>query len=127
MSLDTTEIPALRKYIFTMAGKSGKVAAFQRHCIGIRLLLSEMQLSCIGSKPMMKRDHLLMIWTKLRMGSDSHFGALKDELVKTSVNPIVAKFDSAADGWLTITETLCKGFCSVCQMLILDSHDANSL
>ncbi|KAL5444628.1 hypothetical protein PMIN06_008368 [Paraphaeosphaeria minitans] len=70
LSVGMTEIPALRSHILSLAAKSGKVEQFQRHCMFIRVLSNEMELACIGARPMMKRDHLLKILLDIQIGPD---------------------------------------------------------
>lgn len=113
MSVDMTEIPAVRSHMFSLIARSGKLEAFQRHCIGIRLLLSQMQMSCIGSKPMMKRDHLLETLRKLKKDYSHQLKGLVKDIFKNSGDPIVSRFDTAADSWFSSAEKLCQKFSSV--------------
>jgi hypothetical protein len=112
LSLEMTGIPALRYHILSLAAKSGKVEQFQRHCVFIRVLLNEMELSCIGSRPMMKRDHLLKILLEVQM-NQNHFQALTSDLMKTAVVPVVAKFNTAMDAWLSFAEKFREKLSSV--------------
>lgn len=61
LSATMTEIPHVRSYLFSLANKAGKVDILKHYCAQVRSLLNQMELSCIGFKPMMKRDHLLKI------------------------------------------------------------------
>ncbi|KAF2449112.1 hypothetical protein P171DRAFT_480221 [Karstenula rhodostoma CBS 690.94] len=111
LSLAMTEIPALRSHIFSLAAKSSRVEQFQRHCVFIRVLLHEMELSCLGSRPMMKRDHLLKILLDVQMKQD-HFEVLMADFVKNSVTPVVAKIDASTDAWLAVAQGFCKKWSS---------------
>ncbi|KAL1594580.1 hypothetical protein SLS60_010341 [Paraconiothyrium brasiliense] len=106
MSVGMTEIPALRSHILSLAAKAGKVEQFQRHCVFICVLLNEMELSCIGSKPMMKRDHLLTILLDVQM-NQTHFQTLTTDFKKTFEAPVIAKFNVAMATWLEAAKALC--------------------
>ena len=66
LSVAKTEIPDVRSYLFSLPYKAGKVNSLKLYCVHIRSLLSQMELSCIGFKPMMKRDNLLKVVVSAR-------------------------------------------------------------
>ncbi|KAF1967096.1 hypothetical protein BU23DRAFT_603095 [Bimuria novae-zelandiae CBS 107.79] len=102
-----TEIPDLRSHIFSLAARSGKVEQFERHCVSMRVLLNEMELSCIDSRPMMKRDHLLKILLEVQM-EQNHFDGFTADLMNTTVAPVLTKLDAAVEPFLVVAESLCN-------------------
>jgi len=68
MFCNTTGIPALRSYLFSLAAKSGKIEAFIRYCVSVRSLLAAVELACMGSGPM-KRESLVRNLNEVRMVS----------------------------------------------------------
>ena len=90
-----------------MAAKSGKIAAFKMHCTNMLVPLNEMVLSCIGSKPMMKRDNLIAFLMKAKFGVNKHFSFLKDDFVKVSVSPVLFRTTAIMDQLLNMAEKIC--------------------
>ncbi|KAF1952573.1 hypothetical protein CC80DRAFT_176931 [Byssothecium circinans] len=107
LSVAMTEIPLVRSYLFQLAGNGGKVNALRHHYVQIRSLLSQMELSCNGFKPMMKRDHLLKMVAVAQKGVGKSFDTVHQELYKSSITPIVVKF-STEDSWSEKAGVLCE-------------------
>ncbi|KAF2642852.1 hypothetical protein P280DRAFT_548265 [Massarina eburnea CBS 473.64] len=107
LSVAVTEIPLVRSYLFTVACNGGKGNALKHYYVQIRSLLRQMELSCNGYKPMMKRDHLVRIVQNAQKGVSKSLNNVRQELHKRSITPIIVKF-STEDSWIEKASMLCE-------------------
>jgi hypothetical protein len=107
LSVAMTEIPNVRSYLFLIAGNGGCVNALKHYAVQIRILLNQMDMSCSGLKPMMKRDDLLKVLDGARRGVENAFDGVRQEQNKHSVTPILIKFDTTEDVWIEKAQEYC--------------------
>jgi GTP-binding protein EngB required for normal cell division len=107
LTVAMTEIPDVRSYLFSIAGNGGCVNALKHYAVQIRILLNQMDMSCSGLKPMMKRDDLLKVLDGARRGVENAFDGVRQEQNKHSVTPILIKFDTTEDVWIEKAQEYC--------------------